>query len=226
MEDNFEFEKSKGEKKEFIDRHKGKTPNNFILTQDDGLVLSVGARTDEYLKSKGIEYTPYQTRWTPDFIDGIIDEADVHYAPIQPQPKRLIKVSAGVLYWEDGEVNGEDDISYDEQEEGTQPKMPCAELRGDEYRWNLKIDPETGVITNWPKGTTAKTHYKVCDECEIEYYEDGKLVCTNDNDGYVPKFLSPSGEGYGDYMIMSIDENGQIANWSKSYFQKWVNEIK
>ena len=76
MEDNFEFEKSKGEKKEFIDRHKGKTPNNFIFAQDNGLVLSVGARTDEYLKANGYEYTPYQTRWTPDFMDSIISLTD------------------------------------------------------------------------------------------------------------------------------------------------------
>ena len=78
MEDNFTFEKSKGEKKEFIDRHKGKTPNNFIFTQDNGLVISVGARTDEYLKSKGIHYTPYQTRWTLDFIKSIINQTDIN----------------------------------------------------------------------------------------------------------------------------------------------------
>lgn len=138
----------------------------------------------------------------------------------------IIKVSAGVRYWENGRVNGENDISYDKQEEGIQPKMPCAELREDEYRWNLEIDPETGIILNWPKGNTADVYYKVCDDCEIEYYENGKLICNNEKDYYVPKFLSPDGEGYGDYMIMSIDGNGQIANWSKSYFQKWVNTMK
>lgn len=78
MEDNFTFEKSEGEKPEFIGRHKGKTPNNFIFTQDNGLVISVGARVDEYLKSKGIEYTPYQTTWAPDFIDGIINLIDTN----------------------------------------------------------------------------------------------------------------------------------------------------
>jgi len=136
----------------------------------------------------------------------------------------IIKVSAGVLYWEDGEVNGEDDISYDEQEKGVKPKMPCAELRGDEYRWNLDIDPKTGIVLNWPKGNTAKVHYKVCDECEINYYENGTLICDNDSDGYVPKFLSPDENGYGDYLIMSIDENGQISNWSVYDFNRWVKE--
>lgn len=76
MEDNFTFEKSKGQKKELIDRYVGKIPNNFIFTQDNGLIISVGARTDEYLKSKGIEYTPYQTRWTPVFMDSLINFID------------------------------------------------------------------------------------------------------------------------------------------------------
>ena len=221
MEDNFEFEKSRGPKPQFIDRHIGKTPNNFVYIQDKDMVLAVGAKTMEHLKAKGIECIPYQTRWTPDFIDSIIDAADGRYAPTTPLPQKYIKVSAGVRYWEDGVINGEDDITYEEREKGVQPKMPCAELRGNEYRWNLIIDPETGIILNWKRGVKAHVHYKVCDECEIEYFEDGTLICTNESDGYVPKFLSPDAEGYGDYMIMSVDENGQIANWSTSDFQYW-----
>ena len=44
---------------------------------------------------------------------------------------------------------------------------------------------------------------------------DGNKIFDNEEAccGYVPECLCPSGEGWGDYMIMHIDENGQIADW-------------
>ena len=136
---------------------------------------------------------------------------------------KLLKVRAGVRYFEDGEVNGENDITYEDQEQGVKPRIPCVEGEN----WCLDIDAETGVITNWPKGTTAHVHYKVCDCCEIEYFVDGNKVCDNESGkcrGYVPDVLCPNGEGWGDYMIMDIDENGQIQNWKKKDLEKWVEE--
>lgn len=76
---------------------------------------------------------------------------------------KILKVKAGVRYFEDGNVNGEEDISYEEQEKGVKPRIPC--VKGE--NWCLDIDAETGVILNWPKGTTAHVHYKVCDCCGI-----------------------------------------------------------
>jgi hypothetical protein len=32
-------------------------------------------------------------------------------------------------------------------------------------------------------------------------------------DGYVPEIMCPEGNGYGDYIIMKVNENGYIANW-------------
>ena len=32
-------------------------------------------------------------------------------------------------------------------------------------------------------------------------------------DGYVPRIMCPEGSGYGDYVIMNIDENGKIDKW-------------
>lgn len=64
----------------------------------------------------------------------------------------------------------------------------------------------------------------MCDECVIEYFEDGVLKCTNDGYYYVPKFLCPDDEGFGDYMYLTIDENGQIANWNKEKLQAWIVE--
>ena len=75
-----------------------------------------------------------------------------------------------VRYWEDADVNDEEDISYEEQEKGEKPRVPLAEENpnakypSEKYCWNIKIDANTGNIVGWPKGVTADIHYKVCDE--------------------------------------------------------------
>lgn len=115
--------------------------------------------------------------------------------------KTLI-VHAGVRYWEDSEVNGQEDTEGD--------LIPCRV--GDS--WKPIIDIDSGVITNWKQGTTAKLHYKVCDCCGWELLDaDGKIILSSE-DGYVPKTLCPADDGYGDYIIMDIDENGKIEGWN------------
>ncbi len=113
---------------------------------------------------------------------------------------KTLKVEAGVRYWEDATVNGEQD------DDGTIP------LRSGDA-WCPSIDIDTGRIIDWPAGTTADLHYKVCDA--------GIYVLLGDDDteiarkeGYVPEIMSPGGNGYGDYIIMTIGEDGVIANWT------------
>lgn len=127
--------------------------------------------------------------------------------PQEHEVTHLVAVM-GPRYWEDASVNGV-------EEDNDAPKMPF--IYGD--RWTIMVDLDTGTIKGWPKGTTAKTHYKVCD--------DGlyKLVNSNGNaiaskDGYVPSMLCPNTNGYGDYVILKIDEDGHIEGWSPdlSYF--------
>ena len=155
----------------------------------------------------------------------------------EPKVSKLIIVNAGVRYWEDAEVNGEQDISYDDQVNGVKPKMPCVQAveveRGiwskknvTEYRWCLEIDGDTGIILNWEKGTEAVAHYKVCDDCMIDYFVDSKFVCNNDDYYYVPDFLCLDDNGYGDYMDITIDKNGQIKNWNVDELLKWVETQK
>lgn len=145
---------------------------------------------------------------------------------------KILKISAGVRYYEDAEVNGVDDISFEEQERGLKPRVPCVvedlnEKNPEEvWKWCPEIDAETGIILNWEKGTKANVHYKVCDECEIDYIVDGEKVCDNDGYYYCPSFLCPDEEGYGDYIIMTINENGQIENWSVADVNKWVKGQK
>lgn len=114
---------------------------------------------------------------------------------------KLLVVKADVRYWEDAIVNGTED------EEGN--LVPCRD--GD--LWSPHIEIESGKILNWVQGTTAKIHYKVCDGCGWELQDENGEVVLSVTDGYVPSTLYPKESGYGDYIIMDIDENGIIADW-------------
>ena len=119
---------------------------------------------------------------------------------------RYLRAKMGVRYWEDAEVNGQPEPDEDS---GELPKIPFG---GGEY-WHITIDLEDGRIEGWPSGTTAKTHYKVCDDGQYELLDvDRKVV--RSIDGYVPSMMCPDDNGYGDYVIMTIDGDGRIANWT------------
>ena len=111
---------------------------------------------------------------------------------------KTLLVEAGVRYWEDATVNGVEDADGN--------LIPCR--RGD--LWCPIIDIDTGVITNWEKGVRADVHYKVCDAGSY-YLQDaeGNTILLIE-DGYVPKMMCPKESGYGDYIIMLVDENGKI----------------
>ena len=112
----------------------------------------------------------------------------------------LLKVEAGVRYWEDGLVNGVTDEDGD--------LVPCRQ----ESVWCPTIELDTGIIRDWPEGVEADVHYKVCDDGAYSLIgEDGEVL--KRIDGYVPGMLSPGGDGYGDYIIMSIDGAGRIEGW-------------
>lgn len=130
-----------------------------------------------------------------------------------------IHIDSHVRYWEDSYVNGVEDNPE-------KPRMPCVEWDNDkiEYRWRPVIDPDLGIITNWKKGITAKVNYKVCDEfnCIIDLEND--QLCY---EGYVPRFMSPEEENFGDYITMNILEDGTIQGWNSMYLKKFIQtEIK
>ena len=103
--------------------------------------------------------------------------------------------------WEDATVNGKEDT------DGTM--IPCRD--GDS--WCPSIDIDTGQIINWTQGVTADIHYKVRDGGLYHIFDkDGDCVLWIEED-YVPKIMCPGGTGYGDYIIMKVDENGFIQNW-------------
>lgn len=116
----------------------------------------------------------------------------------------------GVRYWEDATVDGVED---------TDGKLiPC---RNGE-RWCPEICLESGIITNWDFKSKADIHYKVCDDgiykLELENGEEVKAI----ND-YVPTMMCPEGGGYGDYIIMKVNKDGQIENW-KASFDEFLSE--
>lgn len=143
-----------------------------------------------------------------------------------------LKVDAGVRYWDDAKVNGEYDTNCEDLENpGGVPTIPCAEYIGERngvlcgqiWRWRPLIDIETGQIVNWKQGTTANVHYKVCDDFQCNVLDGDKDVIASYY-GYVADVMCPDDEGYGDYIIMNIDENGFIQRWNKELIRKLVKE--
>lgn len=122
---------------------------------------------------------------------------------------RFLQAECGVRYWEDAAVNGEEDV------DGS--RIPCRV--GDD--WRPLIDLETGVIRDWPEGTTADIHYKVCDDGRYKLL-DADMNVVKSIDGYVPKIMSPGDDGYGDYVIMSVGADGKIEDFTANLdaFQK------
>ena len=78
------------------------------------------------------------------------------------------------------------------------------------------IDVETGIIEGWTQGTKAEIHFKVCDQCTVSLIDE-KDEIVKEHEGYVPDCLSPKENGYGDYIIMDIDENGKIKDWNPNF---------
>lgn len=115
----------------------------------------------------------------------------------------FLQVSAGVRYWENATVNGQKDTEGD-----------LIPFRYGDY-WKPKIHIDAGTVIDWPEGTTADIHYKVCDDGVYTLLDEGGAKIL-EQDGYVPDIMCPEREGYGDYIIMKIDGSGKIANWKQT----------
>lgn len=120
---------------------------------------------------------------------------------------KVLMVNANVRYWEDSEINGENDTENGEN-------IPCKEGSS----WKPVIDVETGQILNWEIGKNASIHYKVVDEGTYELVDEDNSVIVGIYQDYVPRAMCPKENGYGDYIIMDIDENGYIQDWKFSEY--------
>ena len=112
-----------------------------------------------------------------------------------------IEVEAEVRYWEDAIVNGQEDT------DGTLIPFRFGP------KWCPVIRLADGWIVNWPEGTTADVHFKVCDQGEYWLAtEEGRVAKWRDS--YVPnRFLCHGDTGYGDYIIFKVGADGKIEGW-------------
>lgn len=128
---------------------------------------------------------------------------DVRNESGQSSGYALLVVSAGVRYWEDATVNGVED-----EQGGLIP------FRNSD-KWEPVIELATGLIRDWPQGTVADVHYKVCDAGEYWLADaDGNKVAKWSG-YYVPdKLLCVGANGYGDYIILTVGSDGKIKGWN------------
>lgn len=126
----------------------------------------------------------------------------------------LLCVAAEVRYWEDATVNGVED------EEGD--LIPC---RVDDL-WIPVIDINEGRVLCWPGDKKASIHYKVCDAGEYWLADASGKKVAKWKGHYVPDaFLCVGDRGYGDYIIMEVDEDGKIKGWKVPQIKsdEWAN---
>ena len=89
----------------------------------------------------------------------------------------------------------------------------------------MKINLETGHIEYWMKGYAMHIYWKVRDQGVYEYIDaNGNIIEKLDTD-YVPNYLAIGDSGYGDYVIIDIDENGNIKNWNSKSISYEIKEI-
>lgn len=128
---------------------------------------------------------------------------------------KSLKVNANIRYWEDIRLNGEEKGN----EDGA--GVPCKNGES----WCPIIDIDSGIIVNWVLGVTADIHAKVCDDGSYSVLNsDGEILYSEEN-CYVPDILDTSDKGYGDYIIMKVDETGKIADWNPAKIQSFIGDI-
>lgn len=145
----------------------------------------------------------------------------------------FISADVKVRYWNDSNVNGNEDVDFYETKGEGCPLMPCAVkikeepescIYSDHWRWRPVINIETGQILNWQKGTTADVFYKVCDGFACSFDDKVGEPILN-FEGYVPSFMCPKDEPDGDYIIMDVDDNGYIKDWEPKKVKKFIENI-
>jgi hypothetical protein len=124
---------------------------------------------------------------------------------------KYLQASCKVRYWEGGKVNGVEDSN------GT--LIPCR--KGD--NWKPMVNLDTGQIEGWPDGVSASVHYKVCD-AGIYTLLDANRNEVAKKDGYVPGMMCPGGNGYGDYVIMTIRPDGTIDRFEPDFSEFEADE--
>ena len=115
-----------------------------------------------------------------------------------------IEVSAEVRYWEGATINGKEDT------DGTLTPLRTGD------NWCPVIRLADGVVLDWPTGTAAEIHFKVCDAGLYWLLDENRQRIAKWGGYYVPDaFLCHGDKGYGDYIILTIGGDGAIAGWKQ-----------
>jgi hypothetical protein len=128
------------------------------------------------------------------FLVKVLQEKEVFY----------LDCDIGVRYYEDTKLNGREDDEHN-------PKIPCYDK--EDNAWKPLINLHSGQIQNWIKGNYADVHYKVCDAGTYKLLDENYNIVASIDNGYVPKIMCVGENGFGDYVIMHIDENGFIKDF-------------
>ena len=116
----------------------------------------------------------------------------------------FLEIDVEPRYWEDFVFNGvqcdDDDITIWGRKKN---------------EWHLTFDLKTGRVLDWIEGNTFDIYSKVCD-AGIYYLLDKDKKRIFRRDGYVPEGVCHGDNGYGDYIIMKINEKGYIENYKNT----------
>lgn len=70
----------------------------------------------------------------------------------------------------------------------------------------------------------ANVYFKVRDECALKFLgKDSEAIAIYE--GYVPDFLSPLEDGFGDYINLDINEHGLIKGWNKDDVTAFLEQL-
>lgn len=149
-------------------------------------------------------------------------------------------VKAGVRYWCDceySEDNGEHWVEAEDDDEATDEAMkahiPFIVKEDIGYKpsdyWNIVIDINSGKVLGWPEGFCIRTHFKICDDGLYQVVaKDGTIVWDSIESGYyyVPNFLEIGDDGWGDYMYLDIDGEGNIKDWKEEAIPSMIDLLE
>lgn len=113
---------------------------------------------------------------------------------------KFLEVRVPIEFWEEANIDCFPDLKG---------RVP---FRDGDF-WAPVIELDNGRIEGWPVGVLVETMYKVRDSGEYWLLNEGRKRIAKLKDRYVPACLAIGENGWGDYLILTIGENGYVQDW-------------